>query len=572
MKRSLTTTIAIISCLFIVSCGGHRASDEQSLTSFTYNEPDGIASLDPAVASYQAATWANTHVFNGLVELDTNLGIAPCIASSWEVDDAGRRWTFHLRTDVWFHTDACFGSDSTRRVTAEDVRYSIERICDARTKSTGLWAFRSRIVGADVFHQHSRAGRSGHISGITVVDDSTITITLTEPFAPFLAVLTMPYGSIVPKEAVERYGADFGQHPVGTGPFRFERWVPDVELTLARNERYFKVDTRGKRLPYLTSVHITFLRDVKNEFLEFTRGRYDVVSSVDGSFAPSVYDVDGTLKPPYTKFRIHRAAAHSIEYYGIMLDTTYPAARAVPLASQRLLRQALNYAIDRHRIVTYVLHGRGIPAHHGVLPPTMPGFSDTVRGYQYDADRARDLLAQAGYPYGKGLPQLLLQLGNNPRTASVAEAIQEMWREIGVKVELRQVDFPQHLSQVRSGELAMWRTSWMGDYPDPENFLALFTSQNFSPSGPNTTHTRRADLDDLYTRALSPKLTFSERAALYHEMERIVLEESPWIFLYHDVLIRLTQPNVQGFLLDGSGRLLLERVYKTPPTTSQQLN
>jgi peptide/nickel transport system substrate-binding protein len=566
MKRSLTTTIAIFCCLFIISCGGQRPSDENTLTSFTYNEPDGIASVDPAVASYQAAAWANTHLFNGLVELDTNLGIAPCIASSWEVDPSGRTWTFHLRTDIWFHTDACFGPDSTRRVTAEDVRYSIERICDARTKSTGLWAFRTRIDGADGFHQATRAGQRGHISGIRVINDSTISVTLTEPFAPFLAVLTMPYGSIVPKEAVERYGADFGQHPVGTGPFRFASWMPDVELTLTRNERYFKVDTRGTRMPYLTSVHITFLRDVKNEFLEFTRGRYDVVTSVDGSFAPSVYDVTGRLIPPYTRFNIHRAAAHSIEYYGILLDTTYPAAKSVPLASQRLLRQALNYAIDRHRIVTYVLHGRGIPAHHGVLPPTMPGFADSVNGYRYDIDRARDLLASAGFPNGNGCPPLLLQLGNNPRTASVAEAIQEMWREIGITVELRQVDFPQHLSQVRSGELAMWRTSWMGDYPDPENFLALFTTQNLSPSGPNTTHIRRADLDDLYARALSPALTFEERASLYHQMERIVLEESPWIFLYHDVLIRLTQPNVKGFLLDGSGRLLLERVYKTPPT------
>lgn len=511
------------------------------------------------MASYQSAVWATGHLFNGLVELDDSLAIAPCIASSWEVDHDGITWTFHLRTDVWFHDDPCFGQQGSRHVTASDVQYSLQRICDARTASTGLWAFRTTIAGADVFH----AGQTDSITGISVVNDSTLRITLTKPFAPFLAVLSMPYGYVLPREAVEMYGADFGRHPVGTGPFRIATWTADVALVLERNSRYFKHDRAGTRLPYLQNVEITFLRDVKNEFLEFTRGQYDVVTQIDGAFAPAVYHVDGSLKEPYTTYTLHRAAAQSIEYYGILLDTAFPAARAVPLARQRLLRQALNYAVDRHRIVTYVLHGRGIPATHGVLPQSMPGFSSTVQGYTYDPDQARALLDSAGYPNGRGCPPLVLQLGNNPRTASVAEAVQQMWKDIGVDVTLRLVDFPQHLSMVRAGELALWRTSWIGDYPDPENFLALFTTPNWSPNGPNTTHISLPELDRLYQEALQPSLTFAERADRYHKMETIIVREAPWVFLYHDVLMRLTQPYVQGFTLDGSGRLPLERVHKT---------
>lgn len=511
------------------------------------------------MASYQSAVWATGHLFNGLVELDDSLAIAPCIASSWEVDHDGITWTFHLRTDVWFHDDPCFGQQGSRHVTASDVQYSLQRICDARTASTGLWAFRTTIAGADVFH----AGQTDSITGISVVNDSTLRITLTKPFAPFLAVLSMPYGYVLPREAVEMYGADFGRHPVGTGPFRIATWTADVALVLERNSRYFKHDRAGTRLPYLQNVEITFLRDVKNEFLEFTRGQYDVVTQIDGAFAPAVYHVDGSLKEPYTTYTLHRAAAQSIEYYGILLDTAFPAARAVPLARQRLLRQALNYAVDRHRIVTYVLHGRGIPATHGVLPQSMPGFSSTVQGYTYDPDQARALLDSAGYPNGRGCPPLVLQLGNNPRTASVAEAVQQMWKDIGVDVTLRLVDFPQHLSMVRAGELALWRTSWIGDYPDPENFLALFTTPNWSPNGPNTTHISLPELDRLYQEALQPSLTFAERADRYHQMETIIVREAPWVFLYHDVLMRLTQPYVQGFTLDGSGRLPLERVHKT---------
>ncbi len=565
MRFVSSLTIGLAICSFLCSsCVGHKPAPIESLSEFIYNEPDGILSLDPAQASYRSALWTSSHLFNGLVELDSALRIAPCIARSWSVDKGGTTWTFHLRTDVQFHPDACFGSVRTRRVVARDVKYSLERILDARTKSTGLWAFRTTISGADEFHQATREGRSGSVEGITVVNDSVITIRLTKPFAPFLAVLTMPYGSIIPREAIEAYGADYGRHPVGTGPFMFGLWNQDRELTLSRNPHYFKVDSLGRRLPYLERIRITFVRDPKSEFLEFTKGAFDVISSVDESFSPSVFEPDGRLRRPYDRFRVLRTAANTIEYYGILLDTTLPAGRTSPLARSKALRQALNYAIDRHRIVTYLLGGRGIPAYHGVLPPTMPGYNDSIQGYRYDPERARRLLAQAGYPNGKGLPKLLLQLGNSQRTASIAEAVQAQWKDVGIDVELRQVDFPQHLSMVRSGDLALWRTSWIGDYPDPENFMALFISSTIAPKGPNTTRIDRSDLDSLYDAALSPRLDDASRNALYSRMERIVVEEAPWVFLYYHVVLRVFQPHVKGLTLDGSDRLILERVSKVP--------
>lgn len=559
--RSLT--IGLVICSFLVhSCVGHKPSPSESNTTFCYNEPDGLLSLDPAQASYRSALWTTSHLYNGLVELDSALHVAPCIARSWSVDLSGVEWTFTIRNDVWFHPDPCFGQKKTRRVVAQDVKYSLERICDARTKSTGLWAFRTTILGADEFHQATRAGKSGSIQGIIVENDSVLKIRLTKPFAPFLAVLTMPYGSIIPREAIEAYGADHGRHPVGTGPFMFGTWNQDRELTLTRNPRYFKTDSVGRRLPYLETIRISFLRDPKNEFLEFSRGQFDLVSNVDESFVSTVFEPNGTLRPPYDRFRVLKRAANTVEYYGILMDTSLSVGRTSPLVQNRFLRQALNYAIDRHRIVTYLLNGRGQPALNGVLPPSMPGFSSSVKGYRYDPDEARRLLALAGYPNGKGLPTLLLQLGNSQRTASIAEAIQAQWKEIGVNVELRQVDFPQHLSMVRAGDLALWRTSWIGDYPDPENFLALFIHANIAPNGPNTTRIDRRDLDSLYAAALSPRLSFDERAALYQRMEQIVVEEAPWIFLYYHVVLRVFNPNVKGLTLDGSDRLLLERVFK----------
>ncbi len=539
----------------IVGCG-HPTGNRVSSDEFCYNEPSGIASLDPAQASYQAAWWAGQQLFNGLVDFDSALRIVPAIARAWSVDDSRRRWRFYLRTDVWFHLDPCFGERGSRRCTAEDVRYSIERILDARTRSPGLWVFLDRLVGARAFHQATMQGRSDtHCAGIRVTSDSSIEFELVEPFAPFLALLAMPYAWIVPREAVECYGDQFGQHPVGTGPFRFGWWAYDRELVLERNERYWRYDEKGDRLPYLRRVRIRFIRDQRTEFAEFRRGSFSMLSGLDPAFAAAVLTPDGALAPAYqTRYRLLAAPALSTEYYGILLDTTLAGAHGSPLARSRVLRQALNYAIDRERIVRYVLRGTAVPA-RGVLPPPLAD-SDTPC-YRYDPARARRLLAEAGYPNGQGLPVLRLMLSTNVRTLSVAEVIQQQWAEIGVRVEIQQVEFPRLLAMVRAGELALWRTSWIADYPDPENFFALFVSKNAAPRGPNTTRYRNRQFDALYAEAVQG---VSQRGNHWVLLEQIIVGDAPWIFLYHARIVRLVHPFVEGLHVDPLDRLVLERV------------
>ncbi|MEN3026974.1 MAG: ABC transporter substrate-binding protein [Chlorobiota bacterium] len=544
----------------LAGCGG--PSERPGKGSFVYNEAEGITTLDPAHMSYVSAIWVGTQLYNGLVELDTALRIVPCLARSWSVDASGRRWRFVLRTDVFFHNDPCFRGQP-RRLRAADVKFSFERICDARTRSPGLWVFWGKVVGVEEFHAKTARGEvpAEGVRGIRVLDDSTVLIELQRPFAPFLALLTTPYCWIVPEEAVRFYGEDFFRHPVGTGPFRLQEWKSDVRLVLVRNQHYFKRDHRGRPLPYLDSVVVRFLRDQKTAFWEFQQGRLDMVSGLDPSLVPAVLTPEGTLRPEFSRYQLLTAPAYAVEYYGIMLDTTTEGGRTSPLARSRLLRQALNYGIDRERIIRHVLHGSAEPAHYGVIPPGFPGFSLQTVGYRYDPERARQLLAAAGYPGGKGLPPLVLQLGMHPRTLSVAEAVQQQLRELGLRVELRQLNFPQHLSMVREGRSMFWRTNWIADYPDPENFLSLFYSPYRAPQGPNTTRFRSPEVDSLYERALSEADT-ARRFQFYRQMERIVLEEAPWVFLYYPRLIRLVQPAVRGMRLDGSDRLLLEWVSK----------
>lgn len=558
LRRSLT----LFALLVVLSACTDTPEEGQGNT-FYYNDADGVSTLDPAQMSYRAAIWAGSQLYNGLVQLDTSLHIVPALAHSWEVDSTGTQWTFHLRRDVYFHTDSCFGSAQTRPVQAADVKYSIERVGNAQTASRGLWVFSGKLLGFDEHYEATKAGTpSNGIRGIAVLNDSTVQFTLVKPFAPFLSLLTMPYAYIVPHEAVEKYGKDFFRHPVGTGPFRLAQWQPELHLVLERNPNYWERDAEGKQLPYLQRVSVSFARDARTEFLEFKQGKLDFISSVDPSIASTVFTAEGTLTPEYAQYHLLQAAAHSIDYYGILLDSTKQAAQTLPLATSKKLRQALNYAIDREKIVRYVLKGKGIPAHNGVLPPSMPGFSNSVQGYSYNPQKARQLLAEAGFPNGKNLPPLALYLGMNERTAAVAEAVQQQWKELGISLDIRPMDFPQLLQMVSKSELAFWRTSWIGDYPGPENFLALFYSPNSAPHGPNTTHSVRRDLDSLYEAALSPRLSDAERYALYNQMETIILGEAPWVFLYYNIQQRLAQPWVEGFPLDGADRLILKTVRK----------
>ncbi len=258
------------------------------------------------------------------------------------------------------------------------------------------------------------------------------------------------------------------------------------------------------------------------------------------------------------------APGFSTDYYCVLLETSKPSAKKTPLALSKELRQALNYAIDREKIVHYVMHNSGVAANFGFIPPGMPGFNSQLRGYAYNPEKAIELLKKAGFPSGSGLPSLVLQIGQNQRSAAIAEAIQEQWKSIGVDVSIKQVDFPQHLSMVRNAELPLWRTSWIADYPDPENFFSLFYTNNIAPKGPNTTRYSRSDTDSLYRVALSPLLSAKERYAIYHKLEQMIVDDAPWIFIFHNLNQRLAHKYIQGLTVDGlDTKLVLKTVRKS---------
>lgn len=531
---------------------------------FNYNEPQGIENLDPVMCSNYAAGWPLQQIMEGLLEYTEDMKLVPNIASSYNISEDGLVYTFIIRKGVFFHSDKCFTNGSNREVTASDFKYCFQRVCDPRTKTRGIWLFRDKVKGAEEYINSIKENKFtvNEITGIQAPNDSTLIITLTKPFAPFLSILTMPYAFVYPQEAVEYYKENFGYNPVGTGPFRFVKWEPERELELIRYENYWNREkiasnsaSNGNNL--IQGIKINFIKSSETAFLDFQQGKFDYYDP-SPEVLSQITDETGKLKSEYD-FNLIKQPWLNTVYLGVQLDKNVPGGKNNILSDNKKLRQSINYAIDREKIISYVLKFRGSSGVNGPIPPGMPGFNSNIKGYSYDIPKAKQLLSEAGYPEGKGLT-LKLTVSNDDTQKLIGESVQAQLRDLGIDVQL---DFMQ-ASTMRSsqvgGELAFWRGNWGADYFDPENFMALFYSKNHSPIGPNYTHYTNKDADSLYELAM--KLTdFDTRAKLYNEMEQIVLEDSPWIILYYNQIIYLKNKRLKGMYIDGLNTIILKYAY-----------
>lgn len=544
MHRLILLSAGILGILF--GCREPARFDNKELTVFRYNESKGIATLDPAYARNQTLIWPVNQIFNGLVQMDDSLRILPCIASSWTVREEGRVYDFYLRKDVFFHNSAVFPDSAGRRVTADDFFYSFSRITDPSIASPGVWIFEKLDRNPE------------HPLGFLAVNDTLFRIFLKEPFIPFLGMLTMPYCFVVPHEAVKRYGKDFGRNPVGTGPFCFKFWREDEKLILVRNSGYFERDEQGNSLPYLDAISISFIKDKQSEFLEFMKGNLDFLNSVHPSYKDVLLTPGGQLNVDFrSRFNLLTQPYLNTEYLGILIDTSFQAVRESPLSSV-LIRKAINYGFDREKMIRYLRNNLGSSASSGFIPEGMPSFNpQRVKGYSYDPDTSRYLLAKAGYPGGKGLPPLVLTTTSD--YLDICEYIQYELSLIGITLVIEVATGASFRNKVANSNLVFFRGSWIADYPDAENYLSLFYSPNFSPSGPNTTHFKDRKFDELYIKSLST-INDEKRFTYYREMDSILLDAAIIVPLYYDRVIRFVPVNLDGLGSNPLNLLTLKRV------------
>ncbi len=542
MKRHLVIIILLVFTLLISCRSGTKRNETRTV--FRYNESKGITTLDPAFARNQILIWPVNQLFNGLVEMDDSLRLRPSIAKRWKISDDGLTYTFYLRTDVYFHDHKVFPSGKGRRVVAGDFVYSFSRITDPKVASPG----------ASIFNN---VDKSIGLNGFLAPNDTVFTIKLKTRFSVFPSLLTMPFCFVVPREAVDYYGYDFRSHPVGTGPFMFKTWREGEKLVFVKNPNYFEKDSAGKSLPYLDAISITFINDKQSEFLEFVKGNIDYVWGVQTSFRNELLTRSGKLNPKYSKrFNMDVMPYLNTEYLGCMVDSSkLPGS---PLLNKKI-RLALNHGFDRAKMLKYLRNNQGTPALWGIIPKGMRGYLEGGDSYEFNPDLSRRLLDEAGFPDGKGLPEITLTTVSD--YLDLCEFLQHELSQIGIKLKIDVDNAAPFRESLVGAKLQFFRNSWIADYPDAENYLSLFYSPNFCPNGPNYTHFKSKVYDRLYEKAIAEP-DENKRIKLYSQMNTIIVSESPVVPLFYDMAVRFYPKNLTGFQGNPMNLLKLKTVRK----------
>ena len=509
--------------------------------------PTNPPNLDPVEATDTTSDGILERLAGTLVKYDPSLALVPDMAETLpEVSADGRVYTFRLRPGILFHswTDLEGKTHPSREVTSEDVRYSLVRLLEP-------WSKRAWLLDAVEGVGEARKALASKkdrtdvaqppVAGIETPDPRTIRIRLAERNRYFLYFLAMNNAMVVPKEAVAALGLRFGRQPVGTGPFRRVGWRDNHKLEFERFEGF-----RGTR-PLLERVVFYVIPDQETAFQAYLNGDLELIQTPDGkirTIAASNLGPQQTLNPlgdsRFHCFNMERAP---------LGGNTEKADPPIPMSKEdkdraRKIRQAVNWAIDREFLCREVLEGSSIPA-KGVLPPSIHGYDRDLKGYGYDPERAKRLLAEAGYPEGRGLPEFEYHFNSQSPNPQIAQAIQEMLRRVGIRTALKQLDWGAYQNFVDEGKATFFRMAWIMDYPEAENFLYVLFHSKFLGSDGNYARTQNPDLDGLLERARGAP-TVEEEMALWRAAEAAIVEEAPWAFLYHKATAILVKPYVKG--------------------------
>ena len=555
MIRQIGVLIALIVSLSACNSNSNEQSKDESneLKIFRYNQHEGLSSLDPAQAKNQANIWLTSQIYNGLFEFTEDLAVHPCIAKSWTVSDDGKLYLIDIREDVYFHDNVAFKDSLGRQVTAHDFEYSFKRILNHETGSSGSWIFSDKL-------ERDENGNYSEES-IKAIDKFRLKIRLKKAIPSFMQILAMPYAFVVPEEAVNYYGNDFGRNPVGTGAFILSpnEWDEGTSLILRKNNKYWRKDNNFKPLPYLDVVQISFIADKTQEYLTFLQGKLDFISGVDGNTIEHILEKNGSVKEDILKrYNVQKMPYLNTEYLGFQLDPSKYKNKNHPLLNIKV-RKALSYAINRKELVSFLRNNLGIAGTEGFVPFALPAHhKGSVIGYDFDEKKAKELLADAGFPEGKGFPTI--RLYTNPIYSLMIEYLQRQWKNVlNIDVEIELNTFVKHQELVDNSNANFFRGAWLGDYPNEENYLTCFYSNNFSPTGPNKTHYVNNEFDRLY-EAVQHEQNSWKRFELFHQMEQLVLDDCAVIILFYDEVLRILQKNVTGLEPNSMNYLRLERV------------
>lgn len=573
MMKKLTLYSALSAFLFLQACGGSPIDEEQvveetSLYGGVFRMPIGSYFSAIRIVEVQKLETAQVYdqIFEGLVKYNPKtLEIEPALASAWDVSPDGLTYTFTLKDEVYFHDNACFEGGKGRKMTSEDVIYSFNTIFTKDPENRAYYTFKNTIAGADDFYE----GKATEIAGIKA-DGNKVSFTLTEPSTIFLQKMAAVFAVIVPQEAFS--GDSF--IPVGTGPFVYDEKSSSERVRLAKNKNYHDSDEKGNKLPYLDSVVFAYYEHAEDPMELFWSGDMSYIPGVPVSRISEVLEErigDFESKPP--KYKLISEPQLSTTYLEFNMTNK--------TLKNKKVRKAINHAINRQKLVEKIMKNQAYEiGKFGVTPPLPKVFKDyDFEGiedvsYQYNPDLAKKLLAEAGYPDGKGFPTLSFQfrLGNDHYL--VASEIQNQLRSVlNINIEIEAIEFNDLIENQGNGKADIFRTTWFGDYPSPETWLLnaygkIVPSDRSLPSYVNSARFQNAQFDKLFEQGVTAS-TVEESYKYFAEAEKVLMDEAPFIILWYGEDMMLIQASVRQLETNGMRYLDLRNVYFKEPTAEE---
>lgn len=557
MKKFFRHSVVLFFSVILSACGrGNldtlRFENEQVL----YGQTFRIQGLDPARAGDVASSMVIGRIYEGLLEyayLDRPYHVQPMLAAAMpDISADGLIYTFRIRKGIFFQDDPCFPGGQGREMTAADFVYSIKRIADLKNASSGYWAFNGRVAGLDEWRAAS-AGDSptdydAPVEGLRAPDRYTFQIQLKEPYPQLLWILAMHYSFAVPHEAVEFYGDGFVNHPVGTGPYILEKWRRNYRIEFVRNPKWAEtgrvelypstgteadraaglLDDAGKQIPFIDRIVQFVVDDPATTWMMFLSGQFSF-SGISRDNWNAVITPGHDLVDALKEQGVALLSSPTLDLYYIGFNMDDPV-----VGRNKKLRQALSCAFNPELLVQYY-NGRAKPV-YGPLPEPLAGFKPEPTAYSHNLERARQLLAEAGYPdgidpvTGRRLEVALELGGATPDVRQVVDLMAGMFDKIGVVLKANYNNWPAFLEKMDRRQSQLFQLGWVADYPDAENFLQLFYGANTSP-GPNHSNYVNPEFDNLYGQ-MRTMLPGPEKDRLCEQMAGIIIEDCPWIFMY----------------------------------------
>ncbi|MDG1330802.1 MAG: ABC transporter substrate-binding protein [Crocinitomicaceae bacterium] len=577
MRYLLLTLFALMAMVFTYCGDSEPATEELEAKGgklyggeFTFMTHERINVLIPAYVGDIYNSRVTSQIYDPLMVYDPNTEtVVPAVAESFKKSSDSKVYTFKIRKGIEFHEDDCFGKDS-RKLTAEDVKYTLDMACSGLEKNQVGHIFKLRIVGAKEFYEQTKGKKTmpaSGVSGIKVIDDQTLQITLLNPSPGFEVILTNPSLGIVSKKAFEHYKGKIDKHAVGSGPFMLDEMTAD-QVTLKRNPNYWKKDEFGNQLPFLGRIAVKYAKNKKSELLSFRKAEADLVLEIP---VENIENILGSLKEAQEgkniKHKVDGEASMSMAYVAMAHESDE--------FSDVRVRQAFNLAIDRNAIIDTWLEGEGWAAENGFAPEMSNYDNSVVKGHSYNVERAKSLMSAAGHANGANFPTLDFYVNSKEGSGAhkMCLAIQKQLKDnININLNIKLCTLEERTQAIASGDAKIWRAGWVADYPAPENFLGLFYGGNVGENTQMNRFNYRSDKFDALFEAASHEEDAEKREKLYQQCDQMVINEAVVMPVLTDDHVVMINARVRNFKASPLESLNLTSVYIKQPLKEEPLN